>query len=314
MNTDRASTTARLIAAATVMCTQSKTYSLSPPAGAALWCERFLATSRTDRLLLRSVRSVLGKVGWRFVESMTVPGIVAHWMRRKRVIDDLVRAAATEGFTQLIVLGAGLDTLAFRLAHEHLFEHIISADHPATLAVVRAATTRNGVRSTDASSDMVPTDQDGAMPERHPLELLSLDLAHDDACTILTDSPGFDATRATIIVIEGVLMYLPVSAVADLLRSLAKVPIPRIRLVASWMNATPGQPVGFVGQSRHVAAWLRRWGEPMLWGTTAEALPSFLAELDWVNARIIDLADARSVKDEGLRALQSEQLVLADKA
>lgn len=313
MNADRASKTARLIAAATVMRQHAEISVDSPPSGAAHWCEQFLATNRMDRLLLWSVRSVLGKALWQFIESITVPGIVSHWMRRKRAIEDLVRAAAAEGFTQLVVLGAGLDTLAFRLANEHLFETIISTDHPATLEVVRAAIVSNSDYSASASSNVARNGLCTDESQTRSLELLSMDLACDDACWILTNSRGFDETRSTVIVIEGVLMYLPEVAVADLLRSLAKVHTPRMRIVASWMNTTPGDPIGFVGQSRRIPEWLRRRGEPMLWSSTPVALPMFLAELRWVNARIIDIAEMPSLKSNASYGLKGEQLVVVER-
>jgi len=109
------------------------------------------------------------------------------------------------------------------------------------------------------------------------------------------------------------LMYLPESAVEDLLRSLAKVHTPRTRIVASWMNATPGDLIGFVGQSRRIPEWLRRRGEPMLWSSTPVALPMFLAGLRWVNARIIDIAEMPSLKGHASYGLKGEQLVVVER-
>jgi len=151
------------------------------------------------------------------------------------------------------------------------------------------------------------------MSEARDPELLSLDLTGEDACTALTKSDTFDATRATVVVVEGVLMYLQAQAVADLLRSLANLPTPRIRLIASWMIAEPGQPIGFVGQSRLLAGWLRRRGEPMLWGSTPSALPAFLAGLGWGDAQLIDLAEEISGNSKGFCGPVGEQLVLIEK-
>lgn len=296
MNANRASATARLIAAATVMRHEARATGAAPD-GAAPWCERFLSTSRADRMLLRSARFRPGRAWWRFVEWVAVRGIVSHWMRRKREIDRLARQAAAEGFSQLVVLGAGLDTLAFRMSAERLYERVISADHPATLAVVRAAA---AIETADGATS------------RH-VELLALDLIRDDVCDVLSAAPVFDPKRATVVVIEGVLMYLAEPEVASVLRALAELPVPRVLMIASWMLDEPGQPIGFHGQSRLVPAWLGRRREPMLWASTPSALPTFLKGLGWSTSRLIDLDAEDPSKGADSRGLKSEKLLLAER-
>ena len=307
MNPDRASATARLIAAATMMRWKSGKPG-APPAGAAEWCERFLSTSGGDRLLAWSARSWWGRTWWQFVESIALRGIVSHWMRRKREIDRLVRQSASEGFTQLVVLGAGLDTLAFRMSAERLYERVISADHPATLGILRESIRRDATRSSKGR-DKLPRETE-ALRE---VELLPLDLLHDEAHAMLKAAESFDPARSTLVVLEGVLMYLPEPIVASVFRSLAVLPAPRLRLVASWMLAEVGQPIGFRGQSRLTQAWLRHKGEPMLWGSTPSAFPTFLDDLGWNTVRLINLDAEDPGGADDSRGLPSEKLVLAER-
>lgn len=306
MNAERSSATARLIAAATVMCNSSRARSDEAPAGAAAWCERFLSARRADRLLLWSAHYWLGRCWWRLVELIATPGIVAHWMRRKREIDRLARQAAAEGFTQLIVLGAGFDSLAFRLDRERLYERVISADHPATLEVVRSALSRSGA---SALPPPPRADVDRSIP--HGVELLALDLACDDVRTVIRSARAFDSSRATFVVIEGVLMYLPESDVERVFRSIAALATAKVRLVASWMLAKPGQPIGFLGQSRLVGTWLSRRSEPMLWASTPPSLQAMLARAGWGDARIIDLTSGDTARGADAHGLASELLVVA---
>ena len=239
-----------------------------------------------------------GRAWWRCAESIALRGIVSHWMRRKREIDRLARLAASDGFTQLVVLGAGLDTLAFRLSQERLYERVISADHPATLDVVRAATVRDAIANGSESREV---------------EMLALDLVRDDVCAVLTAEPAFDPARATLVVIEGVLMYLAEPVVARVLRALATLQTPRLHLIASWMLAEPGQPIGFRGQSPLVPAWLRRRSEPMLWASTPPTLPPFLDGLGWSTLRLIDLDEEDPGVGGDSRGLRSEKLVVAER-
>jgi methyltransferase (TIGR00027 family) len=291
---DRASATAVLIAAATVM--RGDASGPGPaPAGAVAWCERFLSTTRSHRWLRRSVQSAPGRACWRLAESLLLPGAVSHWMRRKREIDRLARDAAASGFTQLVVIGGGLDSLAFRLAQERLYPRIMFADHPSTLHVIRRALTADARNAAQG------------------IEFISVDLAQQDINTVLTAVPGFDRARPTLIVIEGVLMYLPEAAVAHVLRSIALLPNPRLRLIMSWMVAEPGQPVGFASQSRFIPAWLTRRSEPMLWGSTPAEMPAFLNGLGWSNIHVVGLSGGDLSEPAEARGLPSEQLAVADR-
>lgn len=287
------SSTATLIAAATVLYAHGRNPAEAPPAGAAAWCERLLSTRRADRWLLRSVRFGPGKSFWKFIEWICAPGVAAHWMRRKRCIDRLARDACDEGFSQLIVLGAGLDTLALRMSEERVYQHVISADHPATLSTVRAAT------------------RDLTMPIG--LEFLELDLSHEGFDRTLLGAHTFDRQRNTVIVLEGVLMYLQPSAVMRIIRSLAALPLPRIRLIASWMHAERGESIGFRGQSRLVPAWLRRNREPMLWASSPALLPPMLQDLGWQTAATIDLSKIEPALQHGTKRIEGEHLVIADR-
>jgi methyltransferase (TIGR00027 family) len=295
---DRASATAVLIAAATVM--RGKSSGSGPaPAGAVAWCERFLSTTRGHRWLRASVQCAPGRAWWRLVEAMLLPGAVSHWMRRKREIDGLARDAAASGFTQLVVIGAGLDSLAFRLAQERLYPCIVFADHPATLNVIQRAL---GVDAKGKAQD-----------KAQGIGLTSVDLAQQDINDVLTAVPGFDRMRPTLVVIEGVLMYLPKTTVARVLRSIVLLPNPRVRLIISWMVAEPGKPIGFAGQSRFIPGWLRRRSEPMLWGSTPATIPAFLDGLGWSNTRVIDLAGDDRLEPAEARGLRSEQLAVAER-
>lgn len=278
MKPGRASATARLIALATAM------RGGDAPAGAAPWCARMLSAQRTDRLLLRSVRNPIGRGFWNAVERFTLPGMVAHWLRRKREIDRLARAAAADGSTQLLVLGAGLDTLAWRLAEGRVFERVVSADHPATLAAVERA----------------------IAPPR-PVTLAPTDLADGLSQEVVA---ALDPRAPTLVVVEGVLMYLSEQHAERVLAGIASLPVPRVRLVASFMVLRPNEPIGFTNQSAPVRPWLASRGEPMRWATTDELLDATLGRLGWPTRAFIGLDAADGPSPPGL---PDERLVVADR-
>jgi methyltransferase (TIGR00027 family) len=142
------------------------------------WMQRFYASQRNQAWLER------------FAERFG-PGQLARMALRKRFMDDEIRAALTAGATQVLVVGAGYDTLCMRLAAEFEDRLFVEIDHPATSESKRAG-----------------VDSLGAM--RPNLRLLAVDLATTSLIEALAplDQPAWDAEARTIVVAEGVLMYL----------------------------------------------------------------------------------------------------------
>lgn len=81
--------------------------------------------------------------------------IRAFMAARSRYAEDKLTAAVAQGATQYIVLGAGLDTYAYRNAHSRL--RVFEVDHPATQAWKRKQLDDAGI-PVPSSLTFVPTD------------------------------------------------------------------------------------------------------------------------------------------------------------
>jgi methyltransferase (TIGR00027 family) len=295
MNSTRASATARLIAAGTVMAAREQNATTSLPAEAVALSERFLSTTASDRFLLFTVRSRIGRAGWRWIERLTIPGIVNHWMRRKQSIEQYARQAASDGFTQLVIVGSGLDTLAFRMHAEGVFESTIAFDHPATQMLI-----------------------EHAVGDSLTVELIPVDLRADDLPGALSRSRQFDPDRQTVFIVEGVLMYLPERTVRSALRAIATAPCPRLRLVATYMDAVADStgircPIGFRPQSPIVPLWLRIRGEEMLWSIEDSLLSEFLAGLGWRLLEISRVAMGGHIETTDAKRPDGENMFVAER-
>src|SRR5882672_6603976 len=117
MREDRPSSTSTLIAAATVFLARDARVSDLVPAGAAEWCARCLEALSSLKTAETLSHPTL-RWAARLAERATVPGLLLHFMLRKRWIEEAVRAALTDGCRQVVVIGAGFDTLALRLSRE----------------------------------------------------------------------------------------------------------------------------------------------------------------------------------------------------
>lgn len=181
---------------------------------------------------------------------------------RKRFMDDEVRRALAEGATQVLVIGAGYDTLGMRLAPEYPERRFFEIDHPAT-----SNDKRRGLEALARTCDN--------------LQLLGVDLATsslDDALARL----AWDPQARSVIVAEGVLMYLPREAVATTLACLRAHTGPGSRVVLTYLRCdAQGRPAtGKAGWLTRLS--LRLLGERLHWCVADErALAAFVAELGW---------------------------------
>ncbi|HEV2606705.1 MAG TPA: class I SAM-dependent methyltransferase [Xanthomonadaceae bacterium] len=254
MKAEQASTTAKVIAASTILlASDPRTRGLVAP-GAAQLSRQFLSGTRTDRLFAASAKFPPTRTMWRWVDRLTLPGIVAHFWHRKRWIEQRCRSAIAEGFERVIVLGAGFDTLGLRLCQEFSHLTVVEIDHPATQSAKRQAMARAAM-PTPANLDLVPLDLGGA-----PLPAA----VHADH-------------RRTIVIAEGLLMYLPPADVDRLLDALRGLAVERLRFIFSYITRWPDGNIGFRPQSKLIHRWLAWRGEPFKWAIEPRLVPEFLA-------------------------------------
>jgi methyltransferase (TIGR00027 family) len=174
---------------------------------------------------------------------------------RHRIAEDVVQAAYTRGARQVIVLGAGFDTFAYRNPHRDLV--VYEVDFPAT-----------GVWKQERLAD--------AGIDTAGVRYVGVDFEHDDLRSRLLDA-GFDPTRPSAVMWLGVVPYLTPEAVAATLNVLGG--FTQTSVVFDYP-----QPEGRAldGESRRERAALRKRvaaiGEPLLSSFTPETIGAVLRE------------------------------------
>lgn len=296
MTGDRPSSTALVVARGLAVVAESPELAILVPERAAeLNRILLIAESRSSARFVALTRSIWFRRLVFAMQRFVIPGILPHYALRKRFIEDVVRGALGEGFEQVVVLGAGFDTLAMRLAEEFPGRRFYEIDHPATQAAKRGALTAGS----QGGSNFV---------------LAATDLAAAELEAELAALPGFDPDAATVFVAEGLLMYLPEASVAQLLSSVARYG--RIRIVFTAMAFDESGAPGFRQGSRFVKEWLRRRGEPFLWGMRSEAMAEFLER---ASLSLVDLAGPSRLRRDYLgklghtvRIAEGEWIYVAD--
>ena len=283
MKPQQASNTAKAIAASTILLASDPRTAAQVAPGAAALCRKFLSATWSDRLLAISAAQPLTRALWRWLERLTLPGIMAHYWRRKRWIESRCRNAIAQGFTRVIVLGAGFDTLGYRLAQEFSELSVIEVDHPATQNAKRRAF--------------------GGDPAAHSLRFVALDLNSELLpASLLSDD------RATVVVMEGLLMYLSPVEIDRLFGVLRTLHASRGRIIFSFMTRWPDGSTGFRPRSGLVERWLAWRNEPFTWGIEPSSAQGFLAAHRF---SLVELAPTRQFTDApGVSALEGENLVL----
>ena len=208
----------------------------------------------------------------RYIDTHYAGGPRASAVVRTRLIDDRVRAALAAGATQLVLLGAGFDNRAHRIAAPEAFE----VDHPATQATKRRR---------------VPADRAEAV------HFVAVDLAADPLAPALLEA-GFDASAPAVVVWEGVTNYLTAEAVDATLRALAGLLAAGSTLIFTYVDRAALDGTGTFDGVEEWHDAVRRGGEPWTFGFKPEQLPSYLSE------RGLRLTADLSTRDAAVRYLE----------
>jgi methyltransferase (TIGR00027 family) len=176
---------------------------------------------------------------------------------RPRLVDELAVEEAARGVGQIVLLGAGFDTMAWRRREALRDATIFEVDHPATQRAKRQVSEHIGLPAN--------------------LRFVAVDFEREDFVVKLREA-GFDAARQSFIVWVGVSYYLTGKAVADTLQRIAAISQPGTKLVWDYLLA---EVVKGTSQNREALSKARRaaqLGEPWLFGLQPEQVGEYLAQ------------------------------------
>jgi len=158
---------------------------------------------------------------------------------RARFAEDALSEAVERGVRQIVVLGAGLDTFAYRSTYREL--KVFEVDHPATQAWKRECLANAAI---DVPSTLAFV----------PIDFERVSLAEGLA------TAGFDASTPTFFAWLGVVVYLTGESVAATLRYVANLPACS-HVVFDYANPAAQPPPGQVDSSAVLADRMAARGE-----------------------------------------------------
>lgn len=196
------------------------------------------------------------------LERFIKPGLCAHYALRKRYIENLLcERLERDEYRQVVIFGCGFDTFVLRQHHRYPTVQFFEIDTPALIAQKRSALSETGSDIQDVNVHLFATD------------------SRESIGALLGRLPGFKTTCPTLLVIEGVLMYLQQDEVTRLFRDVVALG-ENTEVIFTFL-----QPLGaYAREERPLAekladVWLSRKGEPYRWSVTEVELESLCREV-----------------------------------
>lgn len=216
--------------------------------------QRILQASKEGRKRLAQLDSWLFQKTVNLRERLLLPGVSLHYVLRKRHVENITRKVIENGVKQVIMLGAGFDTLSWRLHLNNADVNFIEIDHPATQAE-KARALEQG--------------------KQDNLHFLSVDFAKQDLKTALSGFEHFDTERKTLFICEGVMMYLSLKDIDILFDSIRELSGSGSEFVFSTLEPRGSEKNSVPG----ILYWhLKMIGEPIVWDIDSAKMPRFITE------------------------------------
>ncbi len=233
-------------------------------------------------------------------EAEALDAVMRHQMStvlcRSRYAEESLDAAVASGATQYVILGAGMDTHAFRRPDLAGRLTVFEVDHPATQALKRNRFSEHGW-AIPGHLRFVPFDFTGG------------------ALAQALEQAAYDQRALSFFSLLGVTYYLPRQDLFATLRGVAELAAPGSAIVFDYFDADAFVPEKMDRRMRATQTLVRASGEPMRTGLDPETLSDSLRDAGWTLAEDLGPAalDQRYFSDraDGLRAYGHARLARA---
>lgn len=222
------------------------------------------------------------------------PGIIGNLLCRTRFIDDMLNAALKEGVDQVVILGAGFDSRAYRIPDIDK-THVFEVDHPATQA-----------RKKERIQQLL-----GNIPSH--VTFVPIDFDKEKLEDVMTTA-GFRTGTKSFIIWEGVTQYITAEAVDATFRYVSRFTAPGSEIIFTYIKR--GIVEGSESEmNQKVVAFAKRMGMPWIFGIEPAQVDQFLAERELELVEHVGTSDyrARYLDPMGrqLNIFEGERVVLA---
>lgn len=232
------------------------------------YAHRFISPEAV-RIMRSPVRRTIRRLVFKFI----FPGVYNAVIARVRFLDDRLQACLEDGLEQLVILGAGYDTRAYRFNGLARQVRVYEVDHPATQAVKKSRLKE--------IFNPVP-----GHVTHVPVELDRDDLAEKLAAA------GYDRQKKSLFIMEGLVMYLPPAFVDKILAFIRKCAGPGSAVAFDYLPPSMVDGSVKAREGRFMVKSVKKWGEPFKFGlnvSDAEGFMRFRGFTDVLNVHAPEL-------------------------
>lgn len=187
------------------------------------------------------------------------PGLSSSIMARVRYFDDFVKKSIEDGLEQLVILGAGYDTRAYRIEEIKENVNIFEMDHPNTQGF-KIEKIKEIFGSTPENVVYVPVDFEK--------EKISEKLIEN----------GFISSKKTLFILEGLVMYIPPESVAEIFLFITENSAKGSRVIFDYYPQSVVDGTSKLEIGQNIRNHLIKIGEPLQFGIKEEEMTNFLKE------------------------------------
>ena len=207
------------------------------------------------------------------------PGLSSSIMARVRYFDEFVKKSIAEGTEQLIILGAGYDTRAYRI-DELKDIKVFEVDHPNTQSF-KIQKIKEIFDSTPDNVIYVPVDFEEETFDQK-----------------LFDN-GYDSSKKTLFVMEGLIMYIPPKAVAKTLLFIVENSGKGSQVIFDYYPESVVDGTCKLEIGTNIRNHLAELGEPLQFGIEEEKIEGFLTEFGFSGIQNVTSKDYKKLYFHG---------------
>lgn len=185
------------------------------------------------------------------------PGARTSGVARTRFIDDRLKQALRDGYQQVVILGAGFDSRAYRMS-ELNDVRVVEVDHPVTSRLKRSILGRSLKR--------IPAN----------VRFLEVDF-NKQSLEEGFQGIAFDPSLPTVVIWEGVTNYLTADGVAATFQSLRRIAT-RCRVIFTYIDKAVLDPKAVFEGVANAKARIASVGENWKFGFDPSELSAYLAQ------------------------------------
>jgi methyltransferase (TIGR00027 family) len=212
-----------------------------------------------------------------------MPGWSNSIRARVRYFDDVMQNAAGKGFSQIVILGAGYDTRAYRIPTLQGRVRVFEIDRLATLG---------------KKIEILKTIF-GTIPKH--VTFIPLELAQEGCCDALQKA-GFSPSKKTLFVLEGLVMYLSRLSVENLMMEIAQGSDVGSAMLFDFIPPSLADGTSDDEGGIAIRTYSLQIGEPLLSGFSESEIVRFLARIGYGEVQIITSSDYAKMYYSGKNA------------